>query len=247
VTRPVWRSGRGPGVLIMHEVPGITPMVARFARIVRNEGFTVFLPEMFGEVDKPMTVPRAAAQLLRACISREFHVLASDASSPICDWLRALARDIHAELGGPGVGALGMCLTGNFALALMVDAPVQAPVLSQPSLPLPFGSARKAALHVSEEELRAVKRRVRNEGLSVLGLRFSEDPGGPAARFERLRSELGDAFEAIEIDSSRGNPWGFERGAHSVLTEELVDRAGHPCKEALEQVLLFFEKRLKPS
>ena len=244
-TKPVWRSGSGPGVIIMHEVPGITPRVARFARIVRDHGFTVLLPEMFGVVDKQVSGGYAVSSLVHCCISREFHVFAAGESSPITDWLRKLCRQVHEELGGRGVGALGMCMTGNFALALMVDPSVQAPVLSQPSLPFPIGKARSRGVHASPEQLSVIKRRVREEGAKVLGLRFSDDPICTRARFETLRRELGDGFEAIEIDSGPRNPWGIKRVAHSVLTEELVDDDGHPTKQALDRVLGFFEERLK--
>ena len=244
-TKPVWRSGGGPGVIIMHEVPGITPEVARFARIVRDRGFTVFLPEMFGTVDRPVSGGYVASSMLHCCISREFQVLEAGGSSPITDWLRKLCRQVHEELGGPGVGALGMCMTGNFALALMVDPSVQAPVLSQPSLPFPFGKARSRAVHVSPDQLAVIKRRVDEEDVKVLGLRFTADPICTRARFKTLRRELGEGFESIEIDSGPGNPWGIKRIAHSVLTEELVDDDGHPTKQALDRVLGFFEERLQ--
>jgi len=245
VMKPVWRSGSGPGVVIMHEVPGITPRVATFARIVRDHEFTVFLPEMFGVVDKQVSGGYVASSMLHCCVSREFHVLGTGGSSPVTDWLRKLCRQVHEELGGPGVGALGMCMTGNFALALMVDPSVQAPVLSQPSLPFPFGKARGRAIHASPEELSVIKRRVREEGVKVLGLRFTADPICTRARFETLRRELGEGFEGIEIDSGPDNPWGIKRIAHSVLTEELVDDDGHPTKQALDRVLGFFEERLR--
>jgi len=247
VAKPVWRGGTGPGVVIMHEVPGITPAVARFARIVRDHGFTVFLPEMFGVVDKDVSAGYVASSLRYCCVSKEFHVLEAGGSSPITDWLRKLCRLVHEELGGPGVGALGMCMTGNFALALMVDPSVQAPVLSQPSLPFPFGKARARGIHLSPENLSVIKQRVREEGAKVLGLRFTEDPVCTRARFKTLRRELGEGFESIEIDSSPGNPWGIKRIAHSVLTEELVDEDGHPTKKALDRVLGFFEERLRGS
>jgi dienelactone hydrolase len=176
-------------------------------------------------------------------VSREFRVLAANQSSPITDWLRALCRSVHAEIGGRGVGALGMCLTGNFALALMVDEAVMAPVLSQPSLPFPIGAERRAGLHVSPEALVTIKRRAR-EGVPVLGLRFTCDRGVPKERFDHLRAELGERFEAIEIDSSEGNPHGISERAHSVLTEDLVDEEGHPTREALDRVLAFFRERL---
>lgn len=243
-TRKVFRAGRGPGVVIMHEIPGITPEVARFARRVVDDGFSVFLPQLFGEVGRGNGVPYSPAQMVRACISREFSLLAAREASPVTEWLRALCRHAHVELGGKGVGAIGMCLTGNFALALMVDPSVMAPVLSQPSLPLPVDRERRAALHVSDRDLAEVKRRVAEEGACVLGLRFKRDPLVPAERFETLRRELGAGFECIEIDNARGNPHGIPIYAHSVVTSHLVDEAGHPTRAALERVLGFFHERL---
>lgn len=242
--RAVYRRGAGPAVVVMHEIPGITPPVARFANRVADEGFTVFLPHLFGTPGKPLSQAYATAQLARACVRREFAVLSANGSSPIVDWLRALCRHAHEEVGGHGVGALGMCITGNFALALLVDAPVVAPVLSQPSLPFPIGRDRRCGLHVSDAELTTIRRRAHDEGVPVLGLRFTGDPLVPRERFERLRHELGDAFEAIEIDSSPGNPHGIPRIAHSVLTNDLVDHDGHPTKAALDRVLSFFRERL---
>ena len=130
-TRTVYQRGSGPGVVVMHEVPGITPPVAAFARRVADDGFSVYVPHLFGTPGKAETLPYALASMLRCCVSREFKVLAANESSPITDWLRALCRHAHAQCGGPGVGAIGMCMTGNFALALMVDPCVMAPVLSQ--------------------------------------------------------------------------------------------------------------------
>lgn len=242
-TRPVYRRGAGPGVVVMHEVPGITPEVARFARLVADDGFRVYLPHLFGTPGRPLSLPYALSGVLRACVVREFAVLARDASSPITDWLRALARQAHAECGGPGVGAVGMCLTGNFGLALVLDAPVIAPVLSQPSLPFPLTTAHREALHCSPAELEAVRRLVDGGGC-VLGLRFTADPMVPGERFARLRRELGAGFDAIEIDSGPGNPHGFGRTAHSVLTTELVDAAGHPTRAALDRVLALLREKL---
>ena len=244
VTRPVFRSGQGPGIVVMHEIPGIYPAVAAFAERLVESGFRVALPELFGQTGRPISGGYAAGQLLRACISREFHVLASRQSSPVTDWLRALCRDLHAECGGPGVGAIGMCLTGNFALALMVEPVVMAPVLSQPSLPFPLGARRRRGLHLSDSDLAHLRQRVCQEGRKVLGLRFTNDRLVPAERFERLRAELGKGFEAIEIDSSSGNPHGLASSAHSVVTNDLVDEAGHPTRVALDRVISFFQEEL---
>jgi dienelactone hydrolase len=241
--RPVYRMGHGPAVVVIHEIPGIMPEVARFARRVAEAGFTVFMPNLFGTPGRPFSMPYAVAQVARACVGHEFRVLAAREASPITEWLRALARFAHAETGSRGVGVIGMCLTGNFALTMALDEVVMAPVLSQPSLPAPIGKARRRALHLSDEGLVSLKKRA-GEGLKVLGLRFTEDPNCPAERFQRLRDEIGDAFEGIEIDSSPGNPHGIPRSAHSVVTKDLVDEAGHPTQRALDRVLSFFQERL---
>ena len=240
----VYRRGTGPGVIVVHEIPGITPEVAGFARIVADAGFTVAMPCAFGTVGRPKTTGYALAQIARACVSREFRVLAANGASPLTEWLRALARELRAEVGGKGVGAIGMCITGNFALAMAVDDEMLAPVLSQPSLPFPIGRARQEGLHLSDEALARIQRRCADGELRVLGLRFTADRTVPAARFARLRRELGDAFEAIEIDSSPGNAHGIPRTAHSVVTNDLIDEDGHPTKAARDRVLAFFHERL---
>lgn len=242
-TRTIFRRGKGPGVVIMTEIPGITPAVKAFAERVVAEGFTVFLPHLFGPPGKAMSAGYAVAEIARVCISREFTVLAARGSSPITTYLRALCRSVYAELGGKGVGAIGMCMTGNFALSLMVDPVVMAPVLSQPSLPFAIGKERRAGLHLSDADLAVVKQRAA-AGVTVLGLRFTNDPACPSERFDRLHDELGAGFEGIEIDSSPSNVHGIKCGAHSVVTTDLVDEAGHPTHNALLRVLAFFRERL---
>jgi dienelactone hydrolase len=242
--RVIYRRGEGPPVVIMHEIPGIIPEVRRFAERVAAAGFSVAMPHLFGTPGKPYSNSYAVGQLALACVSREIRVFAERKASPITEWLRALCRAEHQRHGGKGVGAIGMCLTGNFALALMVDEAVMAPVLSQPSLPFPVTARAKQALHVSEEQLVQIKRRCES-GVKVLGLRFTHDFKCPRERFDRLRRELGEAFEAIEIDSSPGNRWGFDGESHSVVTRHLVDEAGHPTRQALDRVLSFLNERLR--
>lgn len=242
-TRPVYEIGTGPAVIVIHEVPGITPLVAGFGRRVADAGMTAVLPSLFGEPGRPISVPYATRVILRNCVAREFATFALDRTSPVTGWLRALARDAHARCGGPGVGAVGMCFTGGFALGMMVDDTMVAPVLSQPSLPFPMGASRKSAVGVSDADFERVKERAA-QGACVLGLRFSADIAVPAERFETLRRALGDAFVAVEIDSSPGNAYGIKRRAHSVLTEDLVDEPGHPTRAALERVIEFLRERL---
>ena len=242
-TRAVYRTGSGPAVIVISEIPGITPNVARFARFVADAGFTAVMPHVFGDDGRDVSNGYAAGSLARACISREFTVLALGKTSPITTWLRALATHEHGRCGGPGVGAVGMCFTGGFALGMMVDDVVLAPVLSQPSLPFPVSKAHRRSIGVSEADTRRIQERAL-AGTCVLGLRFTGDKLSPPERFEHLRELLGDAFVAVELDSSPGNPHGHRKTAHSVLTEDLDDRPGTPTRAALDQVLEFFAKRL---
>jgi dienelactone hydrolase len=242
-TRTVYRLGTGPAVIVIHEMPGITPEVAAFGRRVADSGFTAVLPVLFGEPGRPLGVGYTAKSIAPACVSKEFAALATGKTSPITVWVRALGAQMHEECGGPGIGAVGMCFTGGFALAMMVDDRMLAPVLSQPSLPLGLTRKHKADLGISDADLTRVKERVA-DGVCVLGLRFSGDRLVPPARFETLQRELGDGFLAVEIDSSPGNPNGIKRIAHSVLTNDLVDEPGHPTRAALDQVLAFFHERL---
>jgi dienelactone hydrolase len=244
VAHDVYRSGEGPAVVVIAEIPGITPEVADFARRVRDLGCTVLLPVLFGEPGREMSTGYAAKSFAKGCVSKEFAAFATRKTAPVSEWLRALARYAHSSFGGPGVGAIGMCFTGGFALGMLADESVIAPVLSQPSLPLPpFSKKARASVQLSADDLTVVKERVA-DGICVLGLRFTEDVAVPAERFETLRRELGDGFIGVEIDSSEGNPWGIPKRAHSVLTGELVDEPGHPTREALDQVLEFFRTRL---
>src|SRR3954470_14484189 len=225
VTHPTYRRGSGPGVIVISEIPGITEDVIGFSEAVVDQGFTVVMPHLFGKVpssDSPMAV---MGTLRAVCVNREFNKMRLQQTSPVADWLRSLARDLHAELGGPGVGAVGMCFTGGFALAMMVDDSVVAPVLAQPSLPFPVGKARAADLNLSPSDLAKVKERAA-AGCQVLGLRYASDLA-TGTRFETLSHEIRDAFIRVEFPGRK----------HSTLTMHRQD-------EAVERVLAFFREKL---
>ena len=225
-TYPTFRRGSGPGVVVVHEVPGITPKVQAFAEEVVDAGFTVVMPSLLGTPGAPMSVGNVVKVISKVCISSEFNTWAANRTSPVTTWLRALAKELHTELGGPGVGALGMCLTGGFALAMMVDGHVAAPVLSQPSSPFPVTRTLAGDLNLSPADLAAVKERVA-AGCPVLGLRYTGDKA-VGTRFDTLRRELGDGFLAVELPGRK----------HSVVTE-------HRDEASVQRVLDFFRERLQ--
>ena len=122
--------------------------------------------------------------MLRGCVAKEFAAFATNADRPVAHYLRALARDLNEKTPGKGVGVIGQCFTGGFALAAAVDDSVLAPVLSQPSLPMPLTPKQRRDPGLSEAELKIVEQRAANEGLCALGLRFSEDPLAPGAALQ---------------------------------------------------------------
>ena len=240
-TYPVYRRGSGPAVIIMHEMPGLHPLVIQFADRVAAAGMTVFLPSLFGTPGKPASRGYALTTALGVlCIRREFYVWRGDRSSPVVDWLKALSRQAHAECGGKGVGAVGMCFTGGFALAMMTDPSVVAPVLSQPSLPMARNQPKPSTqIGLSPSEIACVKGRMADEDLSVIGLRFKSDVLVPDARFETYRREFGDRFEAIELEDEDAKPAFIP--PHSVLTLHLKEDG--PTKAAEQRVIQFFKDR----
>lgn len=248
--RTVFRKGTGPAVIVIAEIPGITPKVIAFADRVAAIGCTAVMPHLFGQPGRDPDhggrargAAYALSSLAPACISREFTVLATGRTSPVVSWLRALAADEHARCGGPGVGAVGMCFTGGFALAMATDERMLAPVLSQPSMPLGLTAKAKRSIDIAPDELDVVKDRCAVGGLEVLGLRFRGDRLVPAERFEFLAKQLGDAFVAIEIDDDDANP-DAAMTPHSVLTEHLIDEPGQPTRIALDRVLDLFRAKL---
>ncbi len=245
-TKGVYVAGTGPAVIVMAEMPGISPHVARFSRWVRDAGFTVYMPSLFGRDGAFPHAEEGAAVLQRACVSAEFRAFAANASSPVTRWLRALASLAHEQCGGRGVGAIGMCFTGNFALSMMLEPSLLAPVVCQPSLPL----NDPAGIQISPDELATVKARLEREDLTVLGYRFEGDRFCTAQRFAAYAQALGDRFVANVLPGEAANPdpppfFKHVVGCpHSVVTAHLIDAAGEPTLAARDEILSFFARRL---
>jgi dienelactone hydrolase len=239
-TKSVFVAGKGPAIIVMTEMPGISPQVARFARWVRDAGFTVWMPDLFGVAGRPLSTGYMIGSIVKGCISAEFRAFAANASSPVTQWLRALAAHAHPLCGGKGVGAIGMCFTGNFALSMMLEPAMLAPVLSQPSLPI----GRAGGMHIAPEELKAVKERLDREDLTVLAYRFEGDSFCRAARFAAYQQALGDRFQPRILPDSAANPDAPMKNPHSVVTLHLIDEQNQPTRRAVEEILGFFKMRL---
>lgn len=246
VSKRVHVRGSGPAVIVMTEMPGISPHVARFARWVVQAGFTVYMPSLFGRDGAVPQAEEGLATVKRACVSAEFRAFANQGTSPVTLWLRALARLAHRECGGPGAGAIGMCFTGNFALSMMLEPAMLAPVMCQPSLPLD----EPAGINIAPDELRAIRIRLETDDLTVLAYRFDGDKHCKAERFAAYRASVGDRFCARVLPDSAANPDAppfFQHivgPAHSVVTAHLIDAEGQPTLAARDEILAFFRNRL---
>lgn len=240
VSHLIFKSGQGPGVLLMHEMPGMTPEFWRLANWL-SEHFTVWAPDLFSSKKDP-TSPNPLKLAMRACISREIHLFAKNDPGPITQWLRALSKNLHDQMGGPGIGVIGMCMTGNFSLTLALDPWVTAPVTSQPGLPASTVFAKQdGGLQMTPEERKQLSQR----DVDVLGLRFSGDLFCRAARFDAIRSVVGDdRFIDHVIADEHRNPNGPLKFPHSVLTADLVDADDSVTKQKLLEVVRFLKQRI---
>jgi dienelactone hydrolase len=245
LTYDVYEKGVGPGVVLIPEIPGMTPEVIGLGQHLVDSGFTVAIPSPFGTPEREGSMGYVLRSAVQVCVSAEFRAFAVNAHRPITDFLRALAADLAARTPGPGVGVIGMCFTGGFALATAVDASVLASVMSQPAVPFPTSRARRLDPGASAAEMDTIAARAADGAVCVLGLRFSEDAAAPRARFAGLKARLGDAFDVIELDSSAGNAGGYSKSAHSVLTSEVRESPANSAFAAREHVVEFLNKNLR--
>ena len=244
IAHDLYTRGSGPGVVLLPEVPGMTPEVLGLADHLVDAGFTVTVISLFGEPGRPVSAGYTARRFASACISREFRAFAKRADRPVAEYVRAVARRVHDQVGGSGVGVIGMCFSGGFALASAVEPAVLAPVASQPALPMPLTQGRRRDIGMSDRERDAIAARVQNDGLCLMGLRFSEDSISTSDRFRTLRAVFGDGWLPIALISKPGNAAGIGKNEHSVLTSKDVETPGHPTHEARAQVVDFLRQRL---
>jgi len=249
-TRTVLRRGAGPGVIVAHEVPGITPPVLALGERLVDDGFTVVMPVFFGRPGEPRSRLAEVRSLAQALRSRQFSTLRPGRTSPVTIWLRALAGSLHAELGGPGVGVVGLCISGSLALTVATDEAVVASVMSEPCVPLAVTPWQRRDLGVSPADLARVKERVASGRLEILGLHYSADWLAPATRFATATRQFGAGFRTITVASGRHSRPSIPRCAHSVMTLDPALAAAEGAQARLDEVTgevrRFLADRLHP-
>jgi dienelactone hydrolase len=254
VVHPVYYAGdlAAPPLLLLPEIAGFSPGLRLFAERLIEAGFQVYMPWLFGPFGKRTPVRNA----IRLCISREFGYLRAGASSPVTAWLRALTGHISEHSGHTRVGAIGMCLTGAFAIPLIIDPQVVAAVAAQPSVPLSplylaFGterSERTSQLNVTTSEIAAARARLDAGEAHLLAVRCRPDPICPRAKIERLQHEFPVGLEFREyVEAGERNCLG-ER-PHATFTREYRiapdASADHYSRQAFADLVNFFGRHLR--
>ena len=230
VSHDIYNRGSGTPVVLIQELPGIGQETLALADRLIDAGHEVVIPHLFGPIGK-ISIGGNLARVM--CMRKEFRLMASNASSPISDWLRLLCREVRDSRGADGVGVIGMCLTGNFAITLIGDDSVLAAVASQPAMPF----FKQGALHMSPKEIADSRRALETKG-PMRVLRFEDDPLSTVEKSECIKRTFNDnGYERVREIVIPGK-------GHSVLTLDFVDEAGHPTRDALENVLAYFSARL---
>jgi dienelactone hydrolase len=238
ITHDVYREGEGPAVVLMHELPGMTPGCLRAATRIVECGFRVYLPLFFGHPNEYSITDGIFSTVL--CIRHEFNVFTTHGKSPIAEWLRELCRRADDECGYRGVGLIGMCLTGNVVLSVMLEPSVSVPVMCEPSLPF----LHKASLGAPEEDIEDAKQRAKDA--PILAFRFASDNKCPKERFDTLRNTFKENICTVEIPTGPENPFDIPGNAHSVLSGDYPNQCdpNHPVQHAFDEILLRFKRDL---
>lgn len=233
----VYFNGSGPPIIIMHELPGLTYESFEFAERLILAGFTTYLPHMFGRLNKKNSI----LNLTKLCISREFKIFARNETSPVVNWLRSLSNFLQAEYTGKGVGAIGMCITGSFAIPLLINSPVIAPVVSQPAAPIQSAGNmlgfHKRSFGISKADLEAAKEKIDRNNIQINIYRFKLDKLSPAEKVEAFIKYFGNNHvNYYELDSA--NP------CHSVFVHDFNEEPKETQK-ALDDLIEYFKLHLK--
>jgi dienelactone hydrolase len=227
----VFTRGNGPAVIIMHEITGLGPECVALGDRIAALGYSVYLPLFFGEfgVAAKAKVSQGLA-VGRICVSKEFHCFAKNETSPIADWLRGLTREVARRSRGP-VAAIGMCLSGGFVLAMMIENDVVAPISCQPALPLRLPLTDKeewaTSLGLAPRDIAAAKAR-HDAGCPLLAVRYETDKICPKGRLDRMQREF-TRMERVEIPA--------ERPKHASLTVDFSEVSYDAVRRFLERHL----------
>lgn len=224
--------------IVLHELPGATPALERFANELVAAGVEVHVPLLFGRRGEVGVVGMVRGAI---CLRRELSFFASGRSGRLAAWLRGLVDQLADEQSPDGdlpIGVVGMCMTGGIVLATMAHPRVTAVVASQPSLPLalPFSPHHvRADLGISAADRDASVA----SSTPVTCLRYRDDWRCPDERIDAITTSFGTS--PVEHETSgrltvsrygRLTVIEVEGKAHAVLTRDRLP-------EAVDRVVTF--------
>lgn len=230
IQKTIYRSKHGTmPLLILHELPGMSPSFLHYCRDMIGKDFRVYAPLLFKSPNEKMS----QIQQRLFCISREFKQLftlrsVDEDGAPFASWLLALVSEVSKQNPEKKIGVVGMCLTGSFAIAAIVHPSVNAAISCQPSYPF-FRNIE--TLGLSKTQRQEVADRASSLSIPCAkGYRYKGDRICRASHMRALKSVLGSSFECFpELAGSQ----------HSTLT------SGSRNPEVFRDVLEFLNKRLK--
>lgn len=191
IRHDVYDGGSGPVVILIHEAGGLDHSTLDIADRLWGEGFRLLLPVLVGRPHPDGSGGSVTLNLIKLCISREVFVFLTGRTSRIATWLRALAAEERGD--HPGVGVIGMCFSGGFALAAAVDDSVIAAIASQPALPWPVLPGSGADLGLAPADVACLRDRHAAGKVGLLATRYTQDRGSPRQRIQRIQAEFGSA------------------------------------------------------
>jgi dienelactone hydrolase len=254
IGHPVYYAGKpgDPMLLLLQEIAGFSPGLLLFAERLTNAGFRVSIPWIFGPFGRRAPVRNA----IRLCVSREFANLREGVSAPIATWMRALAAHLSSSNGGARIGAIGMCLTGAFAIPLVIDPSIAAAVAAQPSVPLSFlhlafgtrARWRMRALNVADATIAEARKRLNAGAARMMAVRCRADRICPREKIERLMQEFPVGLEVREYEEPDARNRVGER-PHATFTKEYRIEpdapADHHSRQAFADLVAFFDRYLR--
>lgn len=248
-----------PPVLLLHEMPGLSPEVLELARSISDQGYTVYVPLLMGKPDE--NTDSDALFFRRANSIRFSDPLWESRFQPAAGGhpatrqagvveLAKLATAILARHSHHRMGVIGNSFSGHLAMALAARMEeVAAPVTSQPAYP--FSLVTTSDVGLTGDEIAALRKRVAG-GYQILGFRYEYDHICPRERFIQLRKYFGTHgfLDRTLMGDRYQRTDGLPHGAHSVLAlcyQPWTDpRKAEPVTHyAFRQLLAFLDAKLK--
>lgn len=235
-------------VLLLHELPGLTPGAIDLADFLHLElNRRCYMPLLFGEYGQSET---GLTPLLQACQTGRWKVFNCTWPGRILDDSWSMTSQVAEKHPEEAITVIGNCLTGTLPLELIAHPKVEVAIHCQPALP--FGLTRKNAawpidgprLERSLDSLESI------ENKRLIFIHYVGDSIAPVSRIRWLLDQIEmrnpellnqvDLLIAAECQSNAKAPFSAAQ-QRRVIYVEVDDQNCHPtitgAKESDRQAL----------